>query len=264
MSKLLGLPANLVAGGRAPSAQVRRPGRVPGPSASHVLEPPAAMPVPTGVEDRNRTAPFPFCGNRFEFRAVGSAQNVSLVNTVLNTITANAFKEVADRIEGGETAQAVAADLINTHVPKVVFNGDNYDEANQEMLTKRGVWRIDSGVEATTRLTADKNVALFSTHGIFRQEELEAREEVLLDHYAGHVEMEALCMVDMINQHVIPACEGGRHTGRKSSAEFPLGLTLGTPDSAEKWVVLAPDGAVAAKLNLKKGKDRRWRRHLRA
>merc|ERR1711871_5330 len=85
------------------------------------------------AQDRNRTSPFPYGGHRFEFRAVGSAQNVSLVNTVLNTITANAFKEVADRIEGGETAQAVAADLINTHVPKVVFNGDNYDEANQEM-----------------------------------------------------------------------------------------------------------------------------------
>merc|ERR1719364_188229 len=68
------------------------------------------------AQDRNRTSPFPYGGHRFEFRAVGSAQNVSLVNTVLNMITANAFKEVADRIEGGETAQAVAADLINTHV----------------------------------------------------------------------------------------------------------------------------------------------------
>ena len=105
---------------------------------------------------------FPYGGHRFEFRAVGSAQNVSLVNTVLNTITANAFKEVADRIEGGETAQAVAADLINTHVPKVVFNGDNYDEANQEMLTKRGVWRIDSGVDAICRYSDPKNTALFA------------------------------------------------------------------------------------------------------
>merc|ERR1719450_608116 len=74
-------------------------------------------PVEIPSEDRNRTSPFPYGGHRFEFRAVGSAQNVSLVNTVLNTITAKAFKEVADRIEGGETAQAVAADLINTHVP---------------------------------------------------------------------------------------------------------------------------------------------------
>ena len=122
------------------------------------------------AQDRNRTSPFPYGGHRFEFRAVGSAQNVSLVNTVLNTITANAFKEVADRIEGGETAQAVAADLINTHVPKVVFNGDNYDEANQEMLTKRGVWRIDSGVGGGARIKFSRRLteegALVDLHAV--------------------------------------------------------------------------------------------------
>ena len=132
------------------------------------------------AQDRNRTSPFPYGGHRFEFRAVGSAQNVSLVNTVLNTITANAFKEVADRIEGGETAQAVAADLINTHVPKVVFNGDNYDEANQEMLTKRGVWRIDSGVDAICRYSDPKNTALFEAMGVLKPNECAARQACFL------------------------------------------------------------------------------------
>ena len=146
------------------------------------------------AQDRNRTSPFPYGGHRFEFRAVGSAQNVSLVNTVLNTITANAFKEVADRIEGGETAQAVAADLINTHVPKVVFNGDNYDEANQEMLTKRGVWRIDSGVDAICRYSDPKNTALFEAMGVLKPNECAARQEILLDHYVGTVDIEAKCM----------------------------------------------------------------------
>ena len=119
---------------------------------------------------------------------------MSLVNTVLNTITANAFKEVADRIEGGETAQAVAADLINTHVPKVVFNGDNYDEANQEMLTKRGVWRIDSGVDAICRYSDPKNTALFEAMGVLKPNECAARQEILLDHYVGTVDIEAKCM----------------------------------------------------------------------
>ena len=91
------------------------------------------------AQDRNRTSPFPYGGHRFEFRAVGSAQNVSLVNTVLNTITANAFKEVADRIEGGETAQAVAADLINTHVPKVTRR-----RLLDELLGQRP-WSLASG-----------------------------------------------------------------------------------------------------------------------
>ena len=103
--------------------QVKDKGTAPGlydPAKTTVnMGVPSIAPFQVPAEDRNRTSPFPYGGHRFEFRAVGSAQNVSLVNTVLNTITANAFKEVADRIEGGETAQAVAADLINTHVPKV-------------------------------------------------------------------------------------------------------------------------------------------------
>jgi glutamine synthetase len=157
------------------------------------------------AQDRNRTSPFPYGGHRFEFRAVGSAQNVSLVNTVLNTITAAAFKKVADRMDAGESARDVATELIKTHVPKVVFNGDNYDEANQDMLTKRGVWRIDSGVEAICRYSAPKNTALFEEMGVLRAEECAARQQILLDHYVGVVDMEAKCMIDMINKHVIPS-----------------------------------------------------------
>ena len=146
------------------------------------------------AQDRNRTSPFPYGGHRFEFRAVGSAQNVSLVNTVLNTITANAFKEVADRIEGGETAQAVAADLINTHVPKVVFNGDNYDEANQEMLTKAGVWRIDSGVDAICRYSDPKNTALFEAMGVLKPNEARRARRSSSTTTSGTVDIEAKCM----------------------------------------------------------------------
>ena len=89
--------------------------------------------------------------------------------------------------------------------PQVVFNGDNYDEANQDMLTKRGVWRIDSGVEAICRYSAPKNTALFEEMGVLRAEECAARQQILLDHYVGVVDMEAKCMIDMINKHVIPS-----------------------------------------------------------
>merc|ERR1711935_1249168 len=88
---------------------------------------------------------------------------------------------------------------------KVIFNGDNYDEDNQQMLTDAGVWRIDSGVEAIATLSSEKNVALFEKMNVFDGEELSARQDVLHDHYTGTVEMEALTMVDMINQHVIPS-----------------------------------------------------------
>mmetsp|Transcript_13970 Transcript_13970/g.26773 ORF Transcript_13970/g.26773 Transcript_13970/m.26773 type:complete len:712 (+) Transcript_13970:77-2212(+) len=164
------------------------------------------VPFQVPAEDRNRTSPFPYGGARFEFRAVGSSQNVSLVNTVLNTITAEKFAQFADKIEAGEDPAKVAQDALNKHW-KVIFNGNNYDEANQQMLTDNGVWRIDSGVEAIARLTADKNIALFEKMGVFTAEECTARQDVLHDHYAGTVEMEALCLKDMLLQHVIPSCE---------------------------------------------------------
>ena len=162
------------------------------------------VPFQVPAEDRNRTSPFPYGGARFEFRAVGSAQNVSLVNTVLNTITAEKFAEFADKIEAGEDPTKVAQDALAKHW-KVIFNGDNYDMANQEMLTANGVWRIDSGVEAIARLTADKNIALFEKMGVFTADECVSRQDVLHDHYVGTVEMEALCLRDMLLGHVIPS-----------------------------------------------------------
>lgn len=162
------------------------------------------VPFQVPAEDRNRTSPFPYGGSRFEFRAVGSAQNVSLVNTVLNTITADKFAEFAEKIEAGEDPVKVAQDALKKHW-KVIFNGDNYDEANQQMLTDNGLWRIDSGVEAIARLTADKNIALFEKMGVFSAEECAARQDVLHDHYCGTVEMEALCLIDMIQKHIIPS-----------------------------------------------------------
>mmetsp|Transcript_5039 Transcript_5039/g.12023 ORF Transcript_5039/g.12023 Transcript_5039/m.12023 type:complete len:713 (-) Transcript_5039:223-2361(-) len=162
------------------------------------------LPFEVPAEDRNRTSPFPYGGARFEFRAVGSAQNVSLVNTVLNTLAAEKFAEFADKIDAGASPGDVAREALKKHW-KVIFNGDNYDEANQEMLTESGVWRIDSGVEAIATLTSDKNIALFGKMNVFDATELAARQDVLHDHYTGTVEMEALVMVDMINQHVIPS-----------------------------------------------------------
>lgn len=163
-------------------------------------------PIAVPAEDRNRTSPFPYGGHRFEFRAVGSAQNVSMVNTVLNTITASAFKEFADAIEGGKSPKEVASTALNEHW-KVIFNGNNYDETEQEKLTKAGVWRIDSGVEAMTKISDDKNVTLFSDMKVMTKAECDARKDIMLSHYTGMVEMEALCMLDMINKHVIPAVE---------------------------------------------------------
>lgn len=164
----------------------------------------SVLPFTVPAEDRNRTSPFPYGGARFEFRAVGSSQNVSMVNTVLSTICAKKFCEFADRIDAGEDAVEVAKDELNKHF-KVIFNGNGYDVNNQEMLTETGVWRIDSGVEAIHRLSAEKNVELFESMNVLSKEEIAAREVCLHEHYTGTVEIEAKSMIDMINLHVIPS-----------------------------------------------------------
>lgn len=160
--------------------------------------------VSAPAQDRNRTSPFPYGGHRFEFRAVGSSQNVSMVNTVLNAITAKSFKEFADAIEGGASPEQVARDALSKHW-KAVFNDNGYDISNQEKLTKAGVWRIDSNIDAIQRLEAPKNVKLFDELNIMTAEETLARQSIMLSHYMGTVEMETLCLVDMLNKHVIPS-----------------------------------------------------------
>jgi glutamine synthetase len=215
--------------------------------------------VTVPAEDRNRTSPFPYGGHRFEFRAVGSAQNVSMVNTVLNTITANAFKEFADAIEAGASPEQVARDALKESW-HAIFNGDNYDVANQEMLTKAGVWRIDSGVEAIQRFTAPKNVELFNKMGVFTEEECAARQTVLLDHYTGTVEMEALCMIDMINKHVIPSCKeagvGPLAALEKDIATIKAAVAaIHAADSAEEKGALARVLRLETMINIRENCD---------
>jgi len=168
------------------------------------------LPFKAPAEDRNRSSPFPYGGARFEFRAVGSAQNVSMVNTVLNTICAEKFAEFADRIDAGEKAEDIAREALNKHF-KVIFNGDSYNLDNQAMLTEKGLSNIPSGVESIHRLSAEKNLNLFEKMGVMSQEETISRETVLHDHYTGTVEVEANTFIDMINQHIIPSVKKAGH-----------------------------------------------------
>jgi glutamine synthetase len=202
------------------------------------------LPFEVPAEDRNRTSPFPYGGGRFEFRAVGSSQNVSLVNAVLNTIVAEKFAEFADRVEKGEKAEDIARKELAEHW-KVIFNGNNYDESMQEMLTKNGLWRIDSGVEAIARLSAPKNIELFEKMGVLTKEECLARQDILHDHYTGTVEMEALSMIDMINQHIIPSVT------KAGSGPVPVSTfeaDVETLKAALKEIHAAPDSYKKAQL----------------
>lgn len=162
--------------------------------------------VTAPAEDRNRTSPFPYGGHRFEFRAVGSSQNVSMVNTVLAAIAARQFKEIADRIEAGEDGVAVAQSLLKKHM-KSVFNGDGYDPGWPVKARKDGLWVVESGVDAIKMFSDEKNTELFNSLQILTPEEVLARQECMLSHYILTVETEVLCMIDMIKQHVIPSCK---------------------------------------------------------
>jgi len=162
--------------------------------------------IPTPAQDRNRSSPFPYGGNRFEFRAVGSSQNPSSVNTVLAAILAKSFKDMADDIEKGRTGKQVAQDMLKKHM-KSVFNGNGYDKENQAMLTEMGLWRLDSTVDAICRMTEPKNVALFEELGVLSEVECQARQNVLLNEYIGVVEIESNCIVDLTHQYVLPAVE---------------------------------------------------------
>mmetsp|Transcript_35043 Transcript_35043/g.42216 ORF Transcript_35043/g.42216 Transcript_35043/m.42216 type:complete len:688 (+) Transcript_35043:106-2169(+) len=163
------------------------------------------LPVITApAEDRNRTSPFPYGGHRFEFRAVGSSQNVSTVNTVLATMCAKQFKVIADRIEAGEKPDAVAQSLLKEHM-KAVFNGNGYDPEWPAQADKLGLAHIDSGIDSIKCMTKEKNMAMFEEMNVLKREECAARETVMLENYVGLVEVEAGVMIDMVNQHIIPS-----------------------------------------------------------
>eukprot|EP00240_Pyramimonas_obovata_P002525 CAMPEP_0118958484 /NCGR_PEP_ID=MMETSP1169-20130426/62644_1 /TAXON_ID=36882 /ORGANISM="Pyramimonas obovata, Strain CCMP722" /LENGTH=736 /DNA_ID=CAMNT_0006906601 /DNA_START=46 /DNA_END=2256 /DNA_ORIENTATION=- len=157
-------------------------------------------------EDRNRTSPFPYGGHRFEFRACGSSQNVSLINTVLGSIVAAQFKLIADRVEKGEDAVAVAQELLKKHM-KSVYNGNGYDPAWPKKAEEKGLWVIPSGVDAILKFTDEKNTKMFEELKVLGPEEVKARQTCLLEQYLLTVETECKCMIDMIKMHVIPSCK---------------------------------------------------------
>ena len=158
--------------------------------------------------DRNRTSPFAFTGNKFEFRMVGSADSIASPNTTLNAIVAEAFCEAADRLEKAENFEQAVHDLIKEYMTKhrrIVFNGNGYADEWVVEAEKRGLPNIKSMVEAASTLTTDKAVKLFERFGIFTKTELESREEIIFETYAKTINIEALTMIDMAGKQIIPA-----------------------------------------------------------
>lgn len=158
--------------------------------------------------DRNRTSPFAFTGNKFEFRMVGSADSIASPNTTLNAIVAEAFCEAADRLEKEENKEIAIHDLIKEYMTehqRIIFNGNGYADEWVEEAARRGLPNIKSMIEAAGTLTTEKAVRLFEKFGIFTKVELESREEIIYETYAKTINIEALTMIDMAGKQIIPA-----------------------------------------------------------
>ena len=158
--------------------------------------------------DRNRTSPFAFTGNKFEFRMLGSSDSVAPANVVLNTIAAESFKEIADELEGAENFDMAVHDLIKklfTDHKRIVFNGNGYSDEWVEEAARRGLPNITSMVDAIPALVTDKSVKLFESFGVFTKAELESRVEIQYEAYSKAINIEAKSMIDIASKQIIPS-----------------------------------------------------------
>lgn len=158
--------------------------------------------------DRNRTSPFAFTGNKFEFRMVGSQDSVAAPNIVLNTIVAEAFQEACEILENAEDFDVAVHDLIKTNCAehqRIIFNGNGYSDAWVEEAKRRGLPNIRSMVDAIPALTTEKSIAMFEHFHVFTKTELESRTEVKYETYAKEINVEARAMIDIAAKQIIPA-----------------------------------------------------------
>jgi len=160
--------------------------------------------IKTRFEDRNRTAPIPFCGNRFEFRAVGSAQNISWPLTTINTTVADAITELCESIEGGKSVRDAVADMFKEN-DRVIFNGNGYSKEWHDEAQKRGLPNLKTSLEAIDKLSDEKNLLLFDQMKIFDNEEVKARQITMYEAYSNILAIEANTMIEMLDTGVVPA-----------------------------------------------------------
>ena len=164
--------------------------------------------IPKDNTDRNRTSPFAFTGNKFEFRMVGSAQSIAGANVALNTIAAEALDEIATRLEKAKDKNAESAAIIKEIYEKhnrVIFNGNNYSEEWVKEAEKRGLPNVRNSVDALKAFVTDKSLNLFEKYGVLSHKELHSRYEIYIDTYSKQVNIEALTAIDMTRKQFIPA-----------------------------------------------------------
>jgi glutamine synthetase len=182
-------------------------------------------PFPKDATDRNRTSPFAFTGNKFEFRMVGSTFSIAGPNIVLNTTVAEALCQFADELEKSKDFKndlaALIKDTFHKH-KRIIFNGNNYSDEWVAEAERRGLSNLKNTVDALPELVSEESIALFTKHHVFAETELHSRFEIFMENYCKTIHIEALTMVDMVKGSIIPACidyqnEIAKLLGRKKS-----------------------------------------------
>ena len=189
------------------------------------------------TSDRNRTSPFAFTGNKFEFRMPGSSMSISTVNMVLNTITADVIGDFADKLEKCDDFDACVNEILRETFAshrRIIFSGDNYSSEWVEEAKRRGLLNLKTTVDVVPYLTSSKNVKLFSKHKVFTEVELFARSEIAYENYTKSVNIEARTMLDMSSKDILPtAIEYASELERALSVKKSLG-TLSENDAVSK------------------------------
>ena len=163
---------------------------------------------PKDTTDRNRTSPFAFTGNKFEFRMLGSSASISDTNTALNTAVAEILKQFADKLEGAENFETSLHQLIKevvTNHKRIIFNGNGYDDKWLREAEKRGLSNLLTTPDAMPRFIADKSISLFTSHKVYTEREMRSRYEIFLESYCKIVNIEAKTMLDMAMKEILPA-----------------------------------------------------------
>ncbi len=158
--------------------------------------------------DRNRTSPFAFTGNKFEFRMLGSASSISDTNVMLNTMVADVFAEFADRLEKAEDFDTELHNIIKETVhnhKRIIFNGDGYSEEWKKEAERRGLLNLVSTVDALPLLKSKKNIEMFERHKVLNRTEINSRVDIIFENYSKVLHIEALTLIEMMNREVIPA-----------------------------------------------------------
>lgn len=197
--------------------------------------------LPKDTTDRNRTSPFAFTGNKFEFRAVGSSESISCANIMLNTAVAEELRQFADRLEKAKDFKEELHELIKETIinhKRIIFNGNGYDPSWVDEATKRGLLNLKSTPEALPYYLQDKNIKLFTEHSVYTTDEIHARYEIAQEHYSKVVNIEAQTCLDMLNKDYLPAI-----------SKYTFDLTKAIKEKAEIGIDPSYEKSIVTKIN---------------